>query len=607
MCGIVGLTGEQLKVTDLIEALERLEYRGYDSAGVAYLKDSKLNITKSRGKVEVLKNHLGENLDQTIQTGIAHTRWATHGEPNDVNAHPHFDCSCKISVVHNGIIENYRALKIRLQELGHKFLSQTDTEVIPHLIEEYYNGDLLEAVRKAVLKLEGSYAIAVVHVDHPDIIVGARKGSPLVAGMSDSVKAIASDVTPLLKFTKEVIFLQDGELIELSANALKIVGFDGTTHKCQPVTVNWSYEDAQKSGFKHFMLKEIFEEPSCIVSVLTGRIKNDRIVLEELEPFEKMLIDSKTIKVVACGTSYHAALVFKYLLENTTPITVDVDVSSEFRYKRPHLKPDSIVVAVSQSGETADTLESVRLAKRCGAKIVAVTNVVGSTLTRESDCVLYLNAGPEIGVAATKSYVAQLVMLYLLAFKIGQLVNDFVPQSSQLIDKLMRIPEIFENSLKSSDKIRELATKYKEYKHFMYIGRGYGYPTALEGALKLKEISYIHATGYPAGELKHGPIAMLGPEFPVFAIAPNDSLFSKMKSNIIECRSRNAKILALTNHDNQEVTELADDIVFVNNSEEELYPLLMTPIIQLFAYFVADELGLDPDKPRNLAKSVTVE
>ncbi len=288
MCGIVGLTGEQLKVTDLIEALERLEYRGYDSAGVAYLKDSKLNITKSKGKVEVLKNHLGENLDQTIQTGIAHTRWATHGEPNDVNAHPHFDCSCKISVVHNGIIENYRALKIRLQELGHKFLSQTDTEVIPHLIEEYYNGDLLEAVRKAVLKLEGSYAIAVVHVDHPDIIVGARKGSPLVAGMGDSAKAIASDVTPLLKFTKEVIFLQDGELIELSANALRIVGFDGTTHKCQPVTVNWSYEDAQKSGFKHFMLKEIFEEPSCIVSVLTGRIKNDRIVLEELEPFEKV-------------------------------------------------------------------------------------------------------------------------------------------------------------------------------------------------------------------------------------------------------------------------------------------------------------------------------
>ncbi len=605
MCGIVGLTGQQIKVNDLIEALEKLEYRGYDSAGVAFLKDSKLCISKSKGKVENLKNQLQDNLSQIIQTGIAHTRWATHGEPNDVNAHPHCDCSCKISVVHNGIIENFRSLKVRLQELGHKFLSQTDTEVIPHLIEEYYNGDLLEAVRKAVLKLEGSYAIAVVHSDHPDIIVGARKGSPLVVGMNGQITGLASDVTPLLKFTKEVVFLQDGELAELSRNTVKIIGFDGTAREYKPVHIEWSYEDAQKSGYKHFMLKEIFEEPSCIVSVLTGRIKNGSVVLEELKPFEKILETSRTLKVVACGTSYHAALVFKYLVENTTDVTVDVDVSSEFRYKRPHIRPESIVLAISQSGETADTLESVRLAKKFGAKIIAVTNVVGSTLTRESDCVLYLNAGPEISVAATKSYVAQLVMLYLLALKTGEVVNGSF--NLQLIDRLMRVPEIFENVLKSADKIRELAIKYKDYKHFMYIGRGYGYPTALEGALKLKEISYIHATAYPAGELKHGPIAMLGPEFPVFAIAPDDSLFSKMKSNIIECRSRNAKILAITNTDNQEIAELADDVIFVNSSSEELYPLLMTPVIQLFAYFVADELGLDPDKPRNLAKSVTVE
>lgn len=607
MCGIVGLVGDQVKVGDLIEALEKLEYRGYDSAGVAFLKNHELNITKSKGKVENLKNQLQDRLNEVIQIGIAHTRWATHGEPNDVNAHPHSDCSCKISVVHNGIIENFRTLKIRLQELGHKFLSQTDTEVIPHLIEEYYNGDLFEAVRKAVLKLEGSYAIAVVHADHPDIIVGARKGSPMVVGVNGQTVGLASDITPLLKFTKEVVFLEDGELVELSKGTVKIIGFDGVARKHHPVFVEWSYEDAQKSGYKHFMLKEIFEEPSCIVSVLTGRIKSGHIVLEELKPFEKNLVNSKTIKVIACGTSYHAALVFKYLLENTTDITADVDVSSEFRYKKPHLKPESIVVAISQSGETADTLESVRLAKRCGAKIIAVTNVVGSTLTREADCVLYLNAGPEISVAATKSYVAQLVMLYLLAFKIGEIVNNSITQNSEMIDKLIRIPEIFENSLKSVDKIHELAKKYRDYKHFMYIGRGYGYPTALEGALKLKEISYIHATGYPAGELKHGPIAMLGPEFPVFAIAPGDSLVSKMKSNIIECKSRNAKIITLTNYDNQEIAELADDVIFVNNSSEEFYPLLMTPAIQLFAYFVADELGFDPDKPRNLAKSVTVE
>lgn len=607
MCGIVGLVGDQVRISDLVEALEKLEYRGYDSAGVAFLKDCNLSIAKSKGKVESLKNQLHDKLTEVIEAGIAHTRWATHGEPNDINAHPHSDCLGKISVVHNGIIENFRLLKIRLQELGHKFISQTDTEVIPHLIEEYYNGDLFEAVRKTVLKLEGSYAIAVIHADHPGIVIGARKGSPLVVGVNDSTNGLASDVTPLLKFTKKVIFLEDGELAELSRDGVKIIGFDGTVHERHPVCVNWSYESAQKSGYKHFMLKEIFEEPSCIVSVLTGRIKNGSVVLEELKPFEKILESSKTIKVIACGTSYHAALVFKYLLENTTDITADVDVSSEFRYKRPHFNPESLVLAISQSGETADTLESVRLAKKYGAKIVAITNVVGSTLTREADCVLYLNAGPEISVAATKSYVAQLVMLYLLALNIGKIVNGSVQQNTELVDRLIRVPEIFENSLKSADKIHELAKKYKDYKHFMYIGRAYGYPTALEGALKLKEISYIHATGYPAGELKHGPIAMLGPDFPVFAIAPNDYLFSKMKSNIIECRSRKARILTVTNDDNQEVAELADDVIMVNSSREELYPLLMTPVIQLFAYFVADELGLDPDKPRNLAKSVTVE
>ncbi|ABV34447.1 MULTISPECIES: glutamine--fructose-6-phosphate transaminase (isomerizing) [Pseudothermotoga] len=605
MCGIVGLIGENIKVIDLIEALEKLEYRGYDSAGIAFLKDGVIQLAKAKGKVKVLKDHLQSVLKEHTENGIAHTRWATHGEPNDINAHPHIDCTGKISVVHNGIIENFRSLKVRLQELGHNFVSETDTEIIPHLIEEYYNGDLLEAVRKTVLKLEGSYAIAVIHSDHPDVIIGARKGSPLVVGKGDSVVGLASDVTPLLKFMKDVIFLEDGEIALLRKNELRIFGTDGIEHNCKPVEITWSYEDAQKSGYKHFMLKEIFEEPSCIVSVLTGRIKDGRVVLQELEPFEVSLKELQTLKVVACGTSSHAALVFKYFLENMSDVTVDVDVSSEFRYKKPHIKPGSIMVAISQSGETADTLESVRLAKKYGAKIISVTNVLGSTLTRESDIVLYLNAGPEISVAATKSYVAQLVMLYLLAIKIIQSKES--TGKRDFVDKLLRLPEVFENSLKGAESIHAIAKKYKDFKHFMYIGRGYGYPTALEGALKLKEISYIHATAYPAGELKHGPIAMLGPDFPVFSIIPYDSLFQKMKSNVIECKSRNAKILAVTNDENYELKELADDLIYVNTSDEQLYPVLMTPAIQLFAYFVADELGLDPDKPRNLAKSVTVE
>ncbi|MEJ5228490.1 MAG: glutamine--fructose-6-phosphate transaminase (isomerizing) [Pseudothermotoga sp.] len=607
MCGIVGLVADEFQVLELIEALEKLEYRGYDSAGVAFLKDSSVRVYKNKGKVGVLKESLAASLSESTSTGIAHTRWATHGEPNDINAHPHLDCSSKISVVHNGIIENFRQLKARLKEIGHNFISDTDTEVIPHLIEEYYNGDLLEAVRKTLLRLEGSYAIAVVHADHPGVIVAARKGSPLVVGKGDCCTVLASDLTPLLKYTKDVIFLDDGEVALLKRNEVKVFGIDGLERTKSYKTINWSYESAQKSGYKYFMLKEINEEPQCIVSVLSGRVSSGKVILEDISQLENVLKNSQTLKVVACGTSYHAALVFKYFVENNSDLTVDVDVSSEFRYRKPHIKPGEILIAVSQSGETADTLESIRLASKYGAKILSLTNVVGSTITRESDCVLYLNAGPEISVAATKSYLSQLVLLYLLGLKIIELRGNWNEKSSELLDKILRLPEVFENVLKRSEVIESIAQKYKNYKHFMYIGRGYGYPTALEGALKLKEISYIHATAYPAGELKHGPIAMLGPEFPVFAIAPGDSLVMKMKSNIIECKSRNAKIVAITNDANHEIEEVAEDVISVNTTAEELYPILMTPVIQLFAYYVADSLGLDPDKPRNLAKSVTVE
>ncbi|AEH50139.1 glutamine--fructose-6-phosphate transaminase (isomerizing) [Pseudothermotoga thermarum] len=602
MCGIVGLVGE-IKIADLIEALEKLEYRGYDSAGLAFLNNGKVQVEKTKGKVADLKNLVLDRIEQRINVGIAHTRWATHGEPNDINAHPHLDCSEKIVVVHNGIIENFRYLKNRLIELGHRFFSETDTEVIPHLIEEHYKGDLFEAIRKTVLKLEGSFAIAVMHADHPNMIVGARKGSPLIA----CEHGLASDVPPLLKYTKYMVPLNDEEIVVISEDGMKVFGFDGVEREKRAIEITWSYEDAQKSGFKHFMLKEIFEEPMCLVSVMTGRIKNGKVHFEELEGLKERLKNINFVKVVACGTSYHAALSFKYFLENLSDVNVDAEISSEFRYKRQHLKPNDVVIAISQSGETADTLESVRLAKRQGATVVAITNVVGSTLSRESDFTLYLNAGPEISVAATKSYVSQITLLYLLALKIMEIKGIWDEKHEGLIDRLLRMPEIFEKFLDQVDNIHQIAAKYKDFKHFMYIGRGYGYPTALEGALKLKEISYIHATAYPAGELKHGPIAMLGPDFPVFAVAPNDFLFSKTKSNIIECRSRKARIVLLTNEGNEEAFELADDVIFVSNSIDELYPILMTPAIQLFAYYVADELGLDPDKPRNLAKSVTVE
>lgn len=606
MCGIVGLVGD-VSVSDLIEGLEKLEYRGYDSAGVAFLKNSSLFIEKNKGKVEALKSKLSELISEKIPIGIAHTRWATHGEPNDINAHPHTDCQNKLCVVHNGIIENFKELRKRLEEVGHRFISDTDTEVIPHLIEEYYSGDLLEAVRKAVKLLEGSFAIAVIHTDHPDTIVGARKGSPLILTLNGEVAGLASDVTPLLKYSRDMVFLEDGDIFYTTKDRFEIFDVLGRKKERRSARIDWSYETAQKFGYKHYMLKEIFEEPSCVAATLTGRIKSGRVNLPEMEDLHDLLKKENNLKVVACGTSSYATLSFKYFLENMLNISVDAEVSSEFRYKRPNFDANSIVIAVSQSGETADTLESIRLAKSKGAKIVAITNVVGSTLMREADRTLLLNAGPEMSVAATKSYVTQLVLLHLLGLKIVELKDQWTEECSKILDSLLRLPEVLDAVLNRSEHVKEVSLKYKDFQHFMYIGRGYGYPTALEGALKLKEISYIHATAYPAGELKHGPIALLGPDFPVFAIAPMDRLYSKVKNNIIECKARKAKVVALTSDDCDDVKDVADDVISVNSFPEQLYPILMAPIIQLFAYYIADALGHDPDKPRNLAKSVTVE
>ncbi len=605
LCGIVGMIADSVKTQDVVEALKKLEYRGYDSSGIAFVENGRLRVFKSVGKIERLEKTLGDELRKEIKVGIAHTRWATHGAPNDINAHPHTDCTGNIAVVHNGIIENFRELRSYLISLGHKFKSETDTEVIAHLIEEMYDGDLLQAVLKAVSKLDGAYAIGVVHSEHPDEIVAARKGSPLVIGIAKGIGIIASDVTPLLKYTKEVIFLEDGDVALIKKGRVKVFDSSGKEIERKVHTIDWDESAAEKGGYKHFMIKEIMEEPQTLVNAMMGRIKAGDILFPELASID--FSKARRINVVACGTSYHAALFFKYFVEFHTDLDVLVEVSSEFRYRKPHIDKDTITLAISQSGETADTLESIRLAKRLGSRIISITNVVGSTITRESDLSIMMNSGPEIGVAATKTYVAQLAILALMGLKIVKDRGFWSERHSKIADTMLRLPELFSTILSEKDHILEIAKKYESYSHFMYIGRGYGYPTALEGALKLKEISYIHAEGYPAGELKHGPIALLDEKFPVFAILPSDSLYQKMKSNVMECKARNAKIVAVATSGNVEIKELADEIIYVPRVPEDIYPLVMAPVIQLFAYYVADLKGLDPDKPRNLAKSVTVE
>ncbi len=603
MCGIVGMIGTEFKVGELIENLQKLEYRGYDSAGVAIVDDKKIEVSKNVGKVVELKNSV--DINKVACCGIAHTRWATHGAPNDINAHPHRDCTGKIAVVHNGIIENYQELKKELISTGHTFQSQTDTEVIAHLLEEEYDGDLYNAVLKTVQKLTGAYAIVVVHADKPNEMVAARRGSPLVLGPSKEKLILASDVTPILKYTRDVIFLEDGDVVHISNGNYKITDSWGQPVIRKTVHISWDEKAAEKGGFKHFMLKEINEEPEAIESALVGRVSSD--FLPTLNELSELNIENvERILLVACGTSYHAGLVFKYFVEKYLDIDVIVEVASEFRYKPFYVNDKTLVLAISQSGETADTLEGVRIAKKLGARVIAIANVVGSTITRESDVTLYMNAGPEIGVAATKSYVNQLVTLYLLGLEIMYKKGVWDENLSQIIKTLYNSPKIIKQLIKENS-ILEKANMYKNYEHFMFIGRGINTATALEGALKLKEISYINAVGYPAGELKHGPIALLDPTFPVFAFAPKDRLYEKMRSNIEESKARNAKIICAATEGDKEIAKICDDVIYVPEVHEDLYPLIFSPVLQLFAYYIADLRGYDPDKPRNLAKSVTVE
>ena len=596
MCGIIGYAGYRQAYPILLECLKRLEYRGYDSAGVAIV-GSGLQVVKDKGYIAQLEE-TSEPVPGVL--GIGHTRWATHGPPSKENAHPHIDCAGEIALVHNGIIENHAELRERLEKAGHVFRSQTDTETAVHLIESHYKGDLEAAVREAIRGIEGSYAIAVIHAKEPDQVVAARNESPLVIGLGTDENFLASDIPALLKHTNRVVYVMDREIVVLSKDGVKITDFEGRRVAREPQRITWSLEDAEKGGFEHFMLKEIFEEPQAIHDTLLGRVAEP-----ETDSFFKN--GYTNIKLVACGTSYHAALVGKYVLEEIARVPTTAELASEYRYSRaPADRP--IVILISQSGETADTLGACREANRRGCKTFAIVNVIGSSLAREASRTMLTRAGIEIGVAATKTFVAQLAALYLLAIRIGLERGTLgVEEANRLNEELRRLPRAVQAVLNEAPYIEGLAQKYAKVRDMFFIGRHLGFPIAMEGALKLKEISYIHAEAYAAGELKHGPLALVGPETPVVAIAVRDSVYEKLLSNVREVDARGAPVLAIGTEGDKELRKFVDDVVYVPATNPLFAPVPVVVALQLFAYHVARVRGCSIDKPRNLAKSVTVE
>jgi glucosamine--fructose-6-phosphate aminotransferase (isomerizing) len=610
MCGIIGYVGRKEAQPILLNGLKRLEYRGYDSSGMAMILSAKksISIRKSPGKIITLEKLLhAKPLVGTV--GIAHVRWATHGAPNQVNAHPHQDCGGDLAIVHNGIIENYEPLKNTLLREGHKFSSQTDTEVIAHLIEKFYQDvSLEEAVRKALKLLVGSFAVGVISKKEPDKLVGARLGSPLIVGLGKDENFIASDVPAVLDFTKDVIFLEENEVVVLTKGSLKITDLEGQPRQKKISKITWDIAQAQKQGYRHFMLKEINEQPAVIENLLGMRLRGNEVIFQEQNiPIEK-LKKIKNISIVACGTAYHAGMVGKYILESLCAIPTSVEVSSEFRYRHLLISEDTLVVAVSQSGETADTLASIREAKKQYSSVLAICNVLGSSLSRECDGIIYTHAGPEIGVASTKAYTAQLIALYLFAFYLGH-TRGTLPQEkiAQYIEGLKKIPQLQEKVLKGQDAIARLARRHAHFGSFLFLGRNINFPSALEGALKLKEISYIPAEGYAAGEMKHGPIALIDEYRGVVCIAPQSTVYEKMVSNIQEIHSRKGKIIALVSEGDAQIRELTPEVIYIPRCEELFSPLLTALPLQLLAYHIALKRGCDVDQPRNLAKSVTVE
>jgi glucosamine--fructose-6-phosphate aminotransferase (isomerizing) len=598
MCGIVGYIGYQEALPILIESLKRLEYRGYDSAGVSVI-DRELSNSKAAGRISELEKRLTK---MPGKIGIAHTRWATHGKPSDQNAHPFTDCTGMMALVHNGIIENYRELRDRLEAAGHKFSSETDTETVVHLIEENYKGDLKAAVAASLKELRGSLALAVIHSSEPDRIVVARDESPLVIGLGQDENFVASDLPALLKHTRRVMYLQNRELAVITRKSVRIETFSGEPVEREVSTVDWTPEDTEKGGYQHFMLKEIYEQPRAILESLIGRIPGLEL---DIGGIEKEDFDS--IKIVACGTSLHAGLVGKYVLEQFTGLPVMVEAASEYRYSA-HAKDSPLMILISQSGESADTLQAAREARRRGSRTLAVTNVVGSSMTREVDAVLYTRAGPEIGVAATKTFTCQLIAMYLLGMAIGKHRGTLLPrQLQELIDGLRRLPRDVQSVLDNRGAIKLTAEWMANARDVFFIGRNVHYPTALEGALKLKEISYIHAEGLPAGELKHGPNALLTAETPVVAIAIRDHTYDKMISNIGEVSARSAPVIAVGFENDRELKKASDLTLYVPEVLPILSPIPVITTLQLLAYHVALLRGCEIDKPRNLAKSVTVE
>jgi glucosamine--fructose-6-phosphate aminotransferase (isomerizing) len=613
MCGIVAYIGHREAYPIIIKGLKRLEYRGYDSAGVALLTPEKaLNIYKKSGKVVDLENE-SKGKDLHANTGMGHTRWATHGAPNDVNAHPHLSQSGEFAIIHNGIIENYHSLKTALIERGHTFKSETDTEVLIHLIEEVHKNNSVsfeEAVRMTLTQVVGAYAIVILSKSNPNYLIGARKGSPMVVGIGENEHFIASDATPIVEYTRNVIYLNDGELVIIDNNNLTVKTIDNTikTPFIQELEIN--LESIEKGGFEHFMLKEIYEQPRSILDSFRGRthINDGAITMAGVDKFEDKLKNVKRIIIVGCGTSWHAGLVGEYLFEDFARVPVEVEYASEFRYRNPVLDETDFVIAISQSGETADTLAALELAKSKGATIFGVCNVVGSSIPRFTDAGAYTHAGPEIGVASTKAFTAQVTALILMALSVAQKRGTLSTQRlRELLIELETIPAKVETTLKLNDSIKEIAKEFEQSNNALYLGRGYGFPIALEGALKLKEISYIHAEGYPAAEMKHGPIALIDEEMPVVIIATQHSNYEKVISNIQEVRARKGRVIAIATEGDEHIKQHADHVIYIPHCEEAMLPLIASVPLQLLSYHVAVMRGCNVDQPRNLAKSVTVE
>nr|WP_068893090.1 glutamine--fructose-6-phosphate transaminase (isomerizing) [Pedobacter panaciterrae] len=612
MCGIVGYIGHREAWPLVIKGLKRLEYRGYDSAGIALINNDGLNIYKKAGKVQELENFAeGKNLSGTI--GIGHTRWATHGAPSDRNSHPHTSHSGDLSIIHNGIIENYATLKEMLASKGHEFNSDTDTEVLIHLIEEIYkqeNIDLLEAVRLALHEVSGAYAIVVMDEAKPDQLIAARKGSPMVIGVGQGEYFIASDATPIVEYTKNVIYLNDNEIAFLKRDELMIKRLDNVVQTPYIQELNLKLEMLEKGGYDHFMLKEIYEQPRSVRDCLRGRIypNEGRVQLGGISEFAHKLKNVDRIIIVACGTSWHAGLVGEYLIEEYSRIPVEVEYASEFRYRNPIITEKDVVIAISQSGETADTMAAIEMAKEKGATIFGVCNVVGASIPRLTHAGAYTHAGPEIGVASTKAFTAQVTVLTLIAFHLAQQKGTLTSSKlTELLTELDNIPQKIEKALESEDLIKEIAAKFKDSRNCLFLGRGSGFPVALEGALKLKEISYIHAEGYPAAEMKHGPIALIDEEMPVVVIATKNSSYEKVISNIQEVKARKGIVLAIVTEGDTEVRKMADYCIEIPDASEAFLPLLATIPLQLLSYHIAVMRGCNVDQPRNLAKSVTVE